>query len=238
MVTPHMKKLIFNSQFKINFMKTLFAILLVSLISNTGAFSQVRENKLQMSLGLQNALTVTIPDVEAKVIEKMWKNYTRNYGKITKNKKADEQMLEAVAIPTIYGDNKMDIYFIIENYALTAFFDLKTIFLNSTDNPKEYAGAKDFLQQFSFTVQRDLAKEDLEKEQDLLKKLNKKMADLIKDNKNYHEDIDDARAKIKKAENNIISNEKDQESMKAQISTQSRAVESVQSRLNKIGKID
>jgi hypothetical protein len=217
-------------------MKNIVLLFLSVVLIGTSAFAQVRENKIQMSLGLQNGLYVSIPDVESKVIQKQWKNYTKNYGKLVKNKNADEQILESVTIPSINADNKMDIYAIFENNGLTAFFDLKTAFLNSTDHPKEFAGAKDFMQQFSYTVQREIVKEELEDAQDLLKKYTRKMADLVKDNKGYHEDIEDAKAKIKKAENNIIGNEKDQEQMKAQISGQTKTVDAIQAKLNKIGK--
>src|SRR6185436_16191025 len=89
--------------FKYNFMKNIFLLLLSCFLFDQSLWSQVRENKLQMSLGLQNGLFVPIPDVDSKVIEKFWKNYTKNYAKIIKNKKADEQMLMDVSIPSING---------------------------------------------------------------------------------------------------------------------------------------
>ncbi len=189
-----------------------------------------------MSLGIQNSLSVNIPDAESNTIEKLWKKYTKDYGKLTKNKKAEEMILVDATIPSINGTNKMDVYTIIEDHNITAFFDLKNGFLNSTDHPNEFKGASEFIQQFSYEVQREMVKEELEDQQDELKKLNRKMADLLKDNKEYHQDIEDAKAKIKKAENNIITNLKDQDLTKASIESQTKVVETVQTKLNNIGK--
>jgi len=85
-------------------------------------------------------------------------------------------------------------------------------------------------------MQREKTRMDLEEEQDKLKKLNKKMGDLLSDNKSYHKDIDEANARIKKAEANIISNEKNQDLTKSEIANQTKAVEAVQQKLSKIGK--
>ncbi len=222
--------------FKFNFMKNILIILISYLFLCQSTFAQVSENKLQMSLGVQNSLAVRIPDAKSNLIEKIWKKYTKDYGKLTKNRKADEQILQATTIPSINGANQMDVYVIIEDNGITAFFDLKNGFLNSTDHPNEYKGANEFLQQFSYEVQREMVKEELENQQDELKKLNRKMADLVKDNKDYHQDIEEGKAKILKAENNIITNVKDQELTKTLIGTQTKTVETVQMKLNNIGK--
>lgn len=217
-------------------MKNHIGIFMTVVLFTCTLSAQVIENKLQMSLGIQNSLSVNIPDAESNTIEKLWKKYTKDYGKLTKNKKAEEMILVDATIPSINGTNKMDVYTIIEDHSITVFFDLKTGFLNSTDHPNEFKGAGEFIQQFSYEVQREMVKEELEDQQDELKKLNRKMADLLKDNKEYHQDIEDAKAKIKKAENNIISNLKDQDLTKASIENQTKVVETVQTKLNNIGK--
>ncbi|MBK6545346.1 MAG: hypothetical protein WAR77_14235 [Saprospiraceae bacterium] len=217
-------------------MNKLIILLSCCLLSQLTALGQARENKLQMSLGVQNGISITIPDADEKLIDKVWKNYTKEYGKLNRNRKADEDFINNATIKSIHGENSFDLYVITEDNSLTAFFDLKNGFLNSTDYPKEFAGAKEFIQEFSFEVQREKTRSELEDEQDKLKKLNKKMANLLQDNKNYHDDIENAKAKIKKAEANIITNDKDQDITKSEISNQTKMVESVQNKLNKIGK--
>ncbi|MBK8450631.1 MAG: hypothetical protein WBO31_00520 [Saprospiraceae bacterium] len=217
-------------------MNKLIILLSCCLLSQLTALGQARENKLQMSLGVQNGISITIPDADEKLIDKVWKHYTKDYGKLNRNRKADEDFINNATIKSIHGENSFDLYVITEDNSLTAFFDLKNGFLNSTDYPKEFAGAKEFIQEFSFEVQREKTRSELEDEQDKLKKLNKKMANLLQDNKNYHDDIENAKAKIKKAEANIITNDKDQDITKSEISNQTKMVESVQNKLNKIGK--
>ncbi len=217
-------------------MKSIVSIVLCFFGLFQNLNSQVRENNLAMSLGIQNGLSITIPDADEDLIDKVWKKYTKDYGKLAKNKKAKEEYIEKAEISSINGSNPMDIYVSTEDNSLTAFFDLKNGFLNSTDNPKEYKAAAEFLQEFSYEVQREKTRQELEDEQDRLKKLNKKMGDLLSDNKGYHKDIDEANAKIKKAEANIISNEKAQDLTKSEILNQTKKVEGVQQKLSKIGK--
>lgn len=63
-----------------------------------------------MSLGIQNGISVNIPDADAKFIDKIWKKYTKDYGKLSKNKKAEEEYIEAAVIQTINGKSPMNIY--------------------------------------------------------------------------------------------------------------------------------
>ena len=70
----------------------------------------------------------------------------------------------------------------------------------------------------------------------MLKKTNKQLEKLKKDHISYHKDIDEAKLRIKKAEENIINNEKDQVRTKAEIETQSKIVNEVQKKLDNIGK--
>jgi len=198
--------------------------------------AQVRENNLQMSLGIQNGLSITIPDADEDLIDKVWKKYTKDFGKLARNKKAKEEYINDAVIQSINGSNAMDIYVSSEDNGLTAFFDLKNGFLSSAANPKEYKGASEFMQEFSYEVQREKTRMELEDEQDKLKKLDKKMRDLLSDNKSYYKDIDEANAKIKKAEANIITNEKNQDLTRSEIANQTKAVEAVQQKLSKIGK--
>ena len=217
-------------------MKQFVICFFFSLLIHVFSFAQPRENKLQMSLGIQNGLSVTIPDADEDLIDKVWKKYTKGYGKLARNKKAKEEYIEGAVIQSIHGSNAMDVYVSTEDNSITAFFDLKNGFLNSENNPMEFKGASEFMQEFSYEVQREKTRMDLEEEQDKLKKLNKKMGDLLSDNKSYHKDIDEANARIKKAEANIISNEKNQDLTKSEIANQTKAVEAVQQKLSKIGK--
>src|SRR5262245_8785982 len=117
----------------------------VCLLLNGYAYSQPREVKLQMSLGNQNGLTVDIPEAESGDIEKSWKKYTKEFGKITKIKKTDELMIANANIPSIQSTVPMDLYAIITDYNITVFFDLKPGFLNSSEHGSDFNNAKTFM---------------------------------------------------------------------------------------------
>ncbi|HRH99542.1 MAG TPA: hypothetical protein PK006_00700 [Saprospiraceae bacterium] len=198
-------------------------------------FSQSVESKRQMSLGIQTGYSISIPNTEAKFIEKVWKKFTKDFGKLTKNKKADEEFIEGATVKTI-SSNPMDIYTIIEENSITAFFDIKNGFINSTDYPKESKQAQEFITEFLYEVQREATKLELEKEQDALKKLNKNLDKLHKDLEDYKKDIEVAKDKIKKAELNIVQNGKDTEKTKSDIENQTKLVGEVTKKLESIGK--
>lgn len=198
--------------------------------------AQTMEVKKQMSLGIQTGINVSLPGIEDKFIDKVWKKFTKDYGKLSKNKKAKEEFIEAATIKTISSSIPMDIYTITEDGSMTAFFDIKTGFLNSNDYPKEFGMAMDFMREFGFEVQREKVREELETENDKLKKLNKNLEKLKKDKDDLKNDIVEYKEKIKKAESDIITNERDQEKTKENIEGQIKTVQMVQEKLNKIGK--
>ena len=198
--------------------------------------AQTQEVKQQMSLGIQNGISVNIPDADAKFIDKIWKKYTKDYGKLSKNKKAEEEYIEAAVIQTINGKSPMNIYTTTEKNQIVAFFDDGTGFLNSTDYAKEFQSASEFMKEFGNEVTRELIRIELEKEEDILKKNNKEYEKLKKDNIDLHKDIENYKQKIKKAEADIVTNDKDQERSKAAIEAQTKIVETVQTKLNNVGK--
>ncbi|MGB5025661.1 MAG: hypothetical protein WBO44_09940, partial [Saprospiraceae bacterium] len=91
-------------------MKQIVICFFFSLLIHVFSFAQPRENKLQMSLGIQNGLSVTIPDADEDLIDKVWKKYTKGYGKLARNKKAKEEYIEGAVIQSIHGSNAMDVY--------------------------------------------------------------------------------------------------------------------------------
>lgn len=227
------------NNFKIPMKKQLILFASIWILSSVfdPLLSQIEESKQSMSLGVQNGLTVSIPEAKEDFIEDVLKKYVKDCGKLKKNKKAGEHFIVSANIPMLNSGGPLDLYVQITDYRTTMFFDLKSAFLNSKDHPDLYAKAKDFVQEFSYETQREMTREMVEKESDKLKKLNKKLKDLVSDNAGYHKDIEEARAKIKKREEEIIQNNKDQEAAKAQIETQTKALELVQKKLQAIGKL-
>ena len=82
-------------------MKKILFITTVWWVSVGIIQAQVSEVNRQMSLGVQNGIKVHIPEAPAKLIEKVWKRYTKDYGKLSKNKKADELYINDAVIKTV-----------------------------------------------------------------------------------------------------------------------------------------
>lgn len=219
-----------------NMNKIAYYTLFVFTCLTTSLSAQTQEVKQQMSLGIQNGISVNIPDADAKFIDKIWKKYTKDYGKLSKNKKAEEEYIEAAVIQTINGKSPMNIYTTTEKNQIVAFFDNGTGFLNSKDYAKEFQSASEFMKEFGNEVTRELIRIELEKEEDILKKNNKEYEKLKKENIDLHKDIENYKQKIKKAEADIVTNDKDQERSKAAIEAQTKIVETVQTKLNNVGK--
>ncbi|MEO6190415.1 MAG: hypothetical protein ABIO44_08650 [Saprospiraceae bacterium] len=215
-------------------MKNILLIFLFSISSHI-FFGQGSEVKRQMSLGVQSGILVDIPNVDEKFISKMWKKYCKDFGRLERNRKAEENYITDAKIISIRSDN-MDVYSRIRDNEITVFFDIKDGFLNSADNPKEFDAALNFMTEFGYEVQREKVKEELEVESNKLKKSMKGLEKLKKDNNSYHKAIDEAKAKIRRAEDNIITNTKDQIKAEGEIQSQTKIVESVQNKLNNIGK--
>ncbi|MCC7025342.1 MAG: hypothetical protein IT265_00205 [Saprospiraceae bacterium] len=198
--------------------------------------SQSQEVNRQMSLGIQNGISVSIPNADDKLINKIWKKYTDDYGKLNKNKKAKEVFIEGAKIKSIFGELPMDLYAVIEDQSIIVFFDIKSGFLGSKDHPKEFTEAQRFITEFGYEVQREQVRVELEDEQDKLKQFEKNLDKLKKDNISYNKDIEDAKEKIRKAEANIITNGQDQKKTVSEIESQSKIVDQVKNKLNMIGK--
>jgi len=211
-------------------------VLLISFMVQAPLFSQVDEISKSMSLGVQNGFRASIPDASSKLINSVWKKYTKDYGKLKKNKKASEDYIENAMIKSVNGNNPMDIYSSIEDGYVTAFFDMKSGFISSKTNAAAASEAVKFMQEFAYEVQREMIRQELEKEMDQLKKFEKNLEKLKKDNAGYHKDIEDAKERIRKAEANIVTNEKDQVNAGVDIGTQKQKVETVQTRLSNVGK--
>ncbi len=216
-------------------MNKIFTSILVLFVFLNEINAQTLEVERQMSLGIQNGIQVSLPTFEDKYIEKVWKKYTKEFGKFEKNKKTDEILVVKAKIASIRGD-EMDIYSSISDGQIISYFFIKSGFLNSKDHPKEFESAKNFMTEFGYEVQREKVREELDDENDKLKKSTRGLEKLKKENLSYHKDIEEAKAKIKKAEENIIENEKNQIKAQAEIETQTKVVAKVQDKLNSIGK--
>lgn len=209
--------------------------ILLLLINLQLLIAQTSEVNKSMSLGTQNGIKASIENVDADYIESVWKKYVKEFGKIKENKKAGEFYILNAAVKSIRPE-AMDLYASIMDNQIVVFFDLKNSFLNSKEHPTEFEAAQKLVQEFVYEVQREIIREELEEENSKLNKSQRGYDKLKKENTGYHKDIDEAKAKIKKAEQNIVDNEKEQVKAEAELKALHEIIQKIMERLDSVGK--
>ncbi|MEM9821123.1 MAG: hypothetical protein AAF985_08630 [Bacteroidota bacterium] len=199
--------------------------------------SQISEDLKSMSLGVNNALVLELPDAKEKFVEKQWKKYIKQYdGKTKRNKKADEYYTENAEIVDIGGANPVDVYCRMaesgSDVDVILWIEKDGEFISSSDHPEEYTEAEKILMRFALDVTREKIKIEIKEEENKLKKLNKKLKKLERANANYHRSIEVAKEKIRKNEANIEQNEVDQDDTRTSIEAQMAILEAVKKRLS------
>ncbi len=215
----------------------LFILVFCLCFALFDSHAQITEDDKSMSLGVNNALVLELPDAKEKFVEKLWKKYIKQFdGKTKRNKKADEYFTDNAKMVDIGGAQSVDVYCRVagsgSDVEVILWIDVDGSFLSSSSYPEEYTEAEKILMRFALEVTREKIKIELKEEQSRMKKLSKSMKKLQRANSNYHRSIEIAKEKIKKAEANIEQNEIDQENMKNDIEAQQEILEAVKKRLS------
>ena len=212
-------------------------VLFIAGISTLNA--QISEDDRPMSLGINNAIILDLPECEAKFVEKCWKDYIKSKGgRARKIKKAGEWVTENTDVLGIGGGGIIDLYTSIENVGddveVVLWVDMGDQFLTSLSNGEKYNGTEKFLMRFALYVARKSTELELEQEEKSLKKMEQNLKRLKRDNDRYHREIENAKERIKRAEKNIDQNLIDQDNTKKEIELQKEAIESVESKLEEL----
>lgn len=218
----------------------VLALFLILGHQSSVSAQKVYEDDVSMSLGIKNALIIELEGSDDKIAEKIWKEYIKDYGKTKKNKKANEWYSQQITVPSIDGATPIDIYVKFdENRDMTRAYlwiDLGGEFLNSLNHEDKTVGAEDFLVEYAKDVRKYVIGEEIKDEEKKLKNLNDDLEDLGKKNEKYRETIAECKAKIMKAEEDMLNNEKDQKDKNADIEAQKMVIEKIIDRLNAVDK--
>ena len=219
-------------------MKPLVIILAFSLAALNSIQAQVSEKIKKMSQGTNNALVLEIPNVSAKLVSEVWKDYMKDFydAKPKWDRKSGEWFCDNAEITAIGRGNTIDIYASAEekgnDVLANVWIDLGGAFLSSREHPEQYMEAEKVLMRFALEVAQEKTRQELAGEMDEMKKLQREMGRLKSLNERYHKEIERAEEAISKAKENIVENEKLQEEMLGQIDTQEKVIEEVKKRLN------
>lgn len=203
-------------------MKKTYTILIALFIVGQ-TFGQVIEKKTNMSLGVQPSLSTDIDNISQKQIIKLWKKFFKPYGKVKRNKKAKEYYSTGVRVNRIKSGDPVDLYMKFNEFAdgvnINLCIDLGTGFV-SKDNPNEYSGAVDVLDEFVLYVESYKLNEKLEDEEDELDDFESSLKKAKKKNIKYHKNIEKYKQYIMEAEEDIEKNLLEQKSLKKSIQMQ------------------
>ncbi len=223
-------------------MKLLY-ILLITCFTISFSFAQIEEGNRSMSQGSNNAISLEIPNAEAKFAKKVWTKYIKEEtkgGKTKWDKKMKEFFSDDLEYVAIGGANTIDLYAkftnVGENVEVSVWFDLGGAYLNSEMHGDKYNEGAKFLMRFAIEVAIETTKMELKEEEKKKKNLQNDLESLKKKKEGYHKDIEIAKNKIAEAEANIEQNIKDQENTNGAILEQDNIIEKIRKKLEQLEK--
>ncbi len=213
-----------------------FIAILFSVMCSPLLFGQIMESSKVMSKGDHNALTVTLPDTEEKVVTKEWEDFIKSYkGKLRKIKKSSEIFADDARLEDI-SNNTVDVYALVnqrgDDTELTVWYDLGGAFLTSETHPKKYLSAQKMLNKFSGIVSKTYVANMLQEEEKKLKNFEGVLKDIDKSREDSVKDIAKFEKKIEEAKANIEACKSKAEQASKDIEAQKKVVKQVKTDLN------
>lgn len=198
--------------------------------------ARVTETEAKMVNGPNTALMIVLEVTDAKLVDKVWKDFMKDYGGKTKRAKGGKENLTVVEVVGINGVNPLNIYSrsetgvdgYVEHFV---WFDLGSEYLSS-DRRAQYNEAEKMLMKFAHTCKMEGTRIELAEANKKLKSLENEQGKLVRLNSNYHKEIADAEKRIEQAKENIIKNEEQQTDTEQKIQLQKELVEEINRRLS------
>ncbi|MCW3084828.1 MAG: laminin subunit beta [Bacteroidetes bacterium] len=199
---------------------------------------KVKESNENIGGGNHNALTVTLYEVNPSDAEDAFRSFMKKYdGKRTTK---DGAIFVDHALIKDMGNNTIDVYGKAQGkkgdaeITFVIAFDLGGAFLNSNDHKDQYKVAEKLVKDFAIEASKDAIEEKLKAAQKIQSGLEDDQKSLEKDNKHLNGDIEDYKAKITKAEQDIVTNKADQDKKKAEIEAQKKIVADIDKKLQSV----
>jgi hypothetical protein len=197
-------------------------------------WTMVTEIEKSMSFGTRPGFAVSFPNTDIKLVDNVWTDFVKNnFGsKLKKGKKGEKSASACRSASVSAGDFTLysEVEKVGDGAQLNAWFDVGVYFLNRNDDPTRTNETKDLLNKYYFEVRRAAADLEVKAEEDKLKDLDNKIKKLKRDNDNLNKDIANYKAKLKKAEEDLVQNQKDQEATLIDMDRQREAVEQANQR--------
>lgn len=198
----------------------------------------ISTEKKSMTKGINDALILELVDTKRKLVEKLWKKYIKQFKANTKKVKRSDEFLSHAARISSISSEPVNLYSSFSESGNNVYLSLwiemeEDNFFSSSENSDVFVEAENILVHFSGEVEKENIRIELQEEQKRLKKLESVLKKLERNNDSYHKDITSAKARIVKAEEKIITNEKEQEDTQAMILEQLEIVNKVKELLER-----
>lgn len=198
----------------------------------------VSEIERAMSFGTRPGFAVSFPNTDTKLVDNVWTDFVKNNfgGKLKKGKKNEKSAAGCRSTSVSAGDFTLysEVEKIGDGAQLNVWFDAGAFFLNRNDDAARTNETKDLLTRYYYDVRRATVGLEVKAEEDKLKDLDNKLKRLKRDNDTLNKDIANYKARLKKAEEDLIQNQKDQEATIIDIDRQREAVEQANQRRSNV----
>lgn len=227
-------------QSKKNHMKKALTLAFAALLSVSVLAQKIKikESNESIGEGSHNALVVTLYGVNPSDAEDSFKSFMKTYdGK--RSSKGGAVFIDNALISDM-GPNTIDIYGKANGkkgdpeITFIVAFDLGGAFLNSSEHKNQYKAAEKIVKEFAVKTIKDAIEEQMKDANKVQSKLEDAQKDLEKENKNLNGDIEDYKAKIKRAEDDIVKNKAAQDKKKAEIEAQKKVVGAIDAKLKAV----
>lgn len=172
------------------------------------AQTSVIEEEMSMSQGLKNGFYVDLEGFKADDLADSWKEYLKDM-KIKKtkyNRKKKEYFSDNATIEAM-SNNTVDIYATFTEMKtgvrLAVWFDLGGAYLNTDQHADASVIGRQIVYEFAIKVQKERAQKAIDVEVAAMKKLEKTLDGVTKDQATYNKEIEKLRKQIAKLEEKI-----------------------------------
>lgn len=219
--------------------QTVVTAVSVSLASVFYAQTEVSvvEQMQTFSIGSKNALVVTIPHANRKIVDSELKSLMKDWGgKYSASKKEGKNIQ---ATPKFLDKKAIDVYTITSDGSDGAIkiafgIDLGGAFLTSNEHNAQFTMAYRELQQFATETALKCVNADVKAESKVLSGLEKEQKKLEKEKSSLEKDINNYKKKIEDAEKKIKENESNQSKKKSEIDKQKELINQEEKKAKKI----
>ena len=216
------------------------AILLLSITTFSQSIS-VKESNEKFSTGSQNAITTTIIENKLNDVLSEWKKVLKDF-KNEKVKDSDNEVFGDNILIKEWGNNPVDFYTKFEEnkkdktVKMMVAVDLGGTYLSSAKDKDKYKFVEKMVKDFAVKQSKAPIEDAIKDATKLQAKQEDQQKDLEKDNKNLNNDIVDYKAKISRAETDIVTKNAELEKKKSEVTIQKKVVEASAGAVNEQAK--